>query len=90
MTDVKHLDNHFDLYQNEEKAGLLNYRLKDDNVMEIMHTEVNEQYSGHGLGKKLVQAAVEYALEKGYTILPSCSYANAVIRKTPEFQKALN
>lgn len=55
----------------------------------IEHTEVNETYEGKGLGKLLVQAAVEYAREHKMKIIPLCPYANAVFKRTPEYADVL-
>ncbi len=53
--------------------------------MLIQHTEVRKQLEGQGVGKKLVDAAVQFARKKGYKIIPQCPYANAVFHKTPEY-----
>lgn len=55
----------------------------------IDHTEVNEGNNGKGFGKKMVTAAVEYAREKGITILPLCPFAKSVFDKVPEFRDVL-
>ncbi len=55
----------------------------------IDHTEVNPEYNGKGLGKKLVTAAVEFARAKGITIIPLCPFAKKVFDKTPEFKDVL-
>lgn len=52
----------------------------------IEHTEVNETHEGRGLGKLLVNAAVEYAREKDMKIIPLCPYAHATFEKTPDYK----
>lgn len=89
MAEVKQNENNFEVFEDGKKAGLLNFQKKDDHTIEIIHTEVDEAYGGKGLGKELVKAAVAYAKENNYKIIPSCSYAKKVINETHEFQEVL-
>jgi predicted GNAT family acetyltransferase len=70
------------------KIAVLTYTMSG-NDMVIEHTIVEEALEGQGIGRKLVDAAVLYAREKGYKIIPQCPYAAAVIKKTPEYQDIL-
>jgi predicted GNAT family acetyltransferase len=70
-------------------AGVLTYVYSDADTFIIEHTEVNEAYEGKGLGRKLVDAAVSFAREKGFTIIPLCPYASSVFKKTPEYSDVL-
>ncbi len=49
------------------------------------HTVVSPDYEGKGLGRKLVEAAVNWAREMNYKIVPLCPYANSVFKKTPDY-----
>ena len=44
---------------------------------------------GTGAGKKMVEAAVLYAREKGISIIPLCVFARSVFDKTPEYKDVL-
>jgi predicted GNAT family acetyltransferase len=55
----------------------------------IDHTEVNRGNNGKSFGKKMVVKAVEFAREKGITILPLCPFAKSIFDKTPEFRDVL-
>ena len=52
----------------------------------IDHTGVPEALKGRGVGKKLVEAAVNDARNEGFKIIPLCPFAKAVLAKTPEWQ----
>src|SRR5438067_6321883 len=41
----------------------------------LVHTEVPEAFRGRGLGRRLVQRAVDRAGSTGETIAPRCEYA---------------
>lgn len=94
MTEIKHHNNEkngvFEIYEDGVKAGEMTYTWAETDKFIIDHTEVNEQYGGLGLGKKLVEAAVNFAREKGIKIVPLCSFAKKTIEKTPEFQDVLS
>jgi predicted GNAT family acetyltransferase len=55
----------------------------------IDHTEVSPVLKGQGAGKKLVEAAVNFAREKHIKIVPLCPFAKSVFDKTPEWQDIL-
>jgi uncharacterized protein len=59
------------------------------NKIIIDHTEVNDGHNGKGFGKKMVAKAVEYAREKGITIVPLCPFVKKVFDKTPEYSDVL-
>ena len=55
----------------------------------IDHTEVDELLKGKGDGKQMVSKAVDFAREKGISIIPLCPFAKSVFDKTPEFRDVL-
>lgn len=79
----------FYIKEEEEELALMTYKWRSPDLMIIEHTEVNEKLEGKGIGKQLVDRAVEFAREKGAKILPLCTFAKAVIAKTPEYQDVL-
>lgn len=85
MINVEQNDKTFDLFYDAEKAGFLEYIVKEG-ILEINHTEVSEEFGGKGLGKELVKAAVEFAKKNDLKVIPHCPYAKKMIEKTPEFQ----
>lgn len=56
----------------------------DDNII-IDHTEVSPTYQGQGLGKSMVEKAVEYARQNDLTILPLCSFARTVFNRNTSY-----
>ncbi|MDN5357931.1 MAG: GNAT family N-acetyltransferase [Candidatus Methanomethylophilaceae archaeon] len=70
----------FKVYVDGEEAGYLSYNLESGSF-DIEHTVVDLPFRGCGLGKVLVEAAVQYATEKGVEIRPFCSYARVLLEK---------
>ena len=68
-----------------QRIAVMEYVYAGTDKFIIEHTEVNETHEGKGLGKLLVQAAVEYAREHNMKIIPLCPYANALFKRTPEY-----
>jgi predicted GNAT family acetyltransferase len=74
---------------NGKEAGIMHYTFAGPGKMIIDHTEVDEEYEGKGLGKKLVTAGVEFARENHLKILPLCPFAKKLFDITPAFADVL-
>ena len=68
----------------EGHAAHLEYRL-EGGVFVIVHTEVPEAIGGRGIAGKLVRAAVDFAQAQGLKVDPRCAYAEAWMRRHPEY-----
>lgn len=54
-------------------------------VRDFPHTLVHEEYGGRGIAGKLAGTALDDARQRGLTVIPSCSFVEAFIRKHPEY-----
>lgn len=79
----------FYILEHGKKIAVLEYVFAGLNKFIIDHTEVAINQEGKGLGKILVKAAVDFAKEGNYKILPLCPYAKSVFDKTPEYSEVL-
>ena len=61
----------------------LSYHRHGDRLA-LIHTEVPEELEGHGLGGRLVTAAVDRAAREGLTIVPFCPYARGWLERHPD------
>jgi predicted GNAT family acetyltransferase len=59
------------------------YSLQDDRLI-LVHTEVPQAWSGHGVGGLLVRAALRRARAERLTIVPWCPYARRWLRTHPD------
>lgn len=75
--------------QDGEQAGLMTYVWNADDQFIIEHTEVESAFTGQGVGKKLVMAAVDFARANNYKIIPLCPFAKSVFEKIPDIQDVI-
>ena len=80
---------YFEAVEDEKQAGKMTYTWAGDSKFIIDHTEVNEEFNGKGVGKKLVMAAVEYARANNLKIIPLCPFAKSVFDKVEEIHDVL-
>jgi uncharacterized protein len=68
-----------------ERAGKAEYRIRDDRV-HFTHTEVDDRYSGRGIGSKLARFALDDVRQRGMMIVPHCPFIAAYVRRHAEYQ----
>jgi uncharacterized protein len=73
----------YELYVGDELAGLIAYTRRNGTVT-LLHTEVSSDFEGHGLGGKLVAAALEDLRERGLEMVPVCPFVRSYLRRHPE------
>ncbi len=71
------------------QIGEMTYFWSGNNRFIIDHTEVDEEYQGRGIGKQLIEKAVEFARENNYRIYPVCPFAVSIFNETPAFNDVL-
>ena len=59
------------------------YHVRGDRLV-LVHTEVPVELEGHGIGGRLVTAAVDRAVREGLTLVPLCPFARGWLQRHPE------
>jgi uncharacterized protein len=59
------------------------YRVEDGRLV-LVHTGVPEELEGHGLGGRLVRAALDKAVREQRTLVPLCPFARRWLREHPD------
>ena len=72
-----------------ERHGFLEFTRPDVGLMRIEYVEVSPELRGTGLGRQLVEKAVDFAKHSQLRVVPICSYARAVIARDPILSAAL-
>lgn len=65
----------------------LTYKLMDNGILTLDHTETVPEMEGKGLASKLVKHSVDYAREKNLKIDPLCAYAARQFERHEEYRE---
>ncbi|HWA54124.1 MAG TPA: GNAT family N-acetyltransferase [Solirubrobacterales bacterium] len=65
-------------------AGFLKYRLHHD-LIELVHTEVNDEFEGRGLGSRLIAFALDDARARELEVLPFCPFVNDYVQRHRQY-----
>lgn len=68
----------------------LTYTRTSPQTVVIEHTEVAQSLAGRGVGRLLVEAAVEWARRSGTKFVPVCAYAKTVFERYPGLRDVLS
>ena len=71
------------------QVGEMTYQRPTPERMIIDHTRVFEGFEGRGIARQMVLAAVDFARANNRKIIPVCSYAQAFLTRTDEYQDIL-
>ncbi len=74
----------YEIRANGELAGFLTYRLHSG-LIELVHTEIDEEFEGRGLGSQLISFALNDARERGLAVLPFCPFVNDYIQRHRQY-----
>jgi NAD+ kinase len=78
----------YELLIGGEVAGVLHYRRHGDQI-ELMHTEIEQSFSGRGLASRLASAALEDARGRATPVVPSCPFVIGYLDRHPEYSDLL-
>jgi uncharacterized protein len=76
----------------ETEAGrlaTLTYLRTSPQTVVLEHTEVAKALAGQGVGRRLIEEAVEWARRTGTTLMLECTYAKAVFERDPGLRDVL-
>ena len=79
----------FEAIENKKQAGKITYTWAGQHKIIIDHTEVNPDFKGEGVAKKILNATIDFAKENKLKVIPLCPFAKSIIEKTPEYQEVL-
>jgi uncharacterized protein len=74
----------YEIRADGELAGFVTYRLKAG-LIEFVHTEIDGEFEGHGLGSRLIAFALDDARERNLAVLPFCPFVNDYIQRHRQY-----
>ena len=78
----------FFIEKDGKQVAELTFQLRPDRIV-IEHTGVDEELEGKGIGKKLVDYAVDYARRNKLKVVPLCTFTKAVFKKYKGYEDVL-
>jgi predicted GNAT family acetyltransferase len=87
--DITETKGAFLAFENENKIGEMTYSSAGNDKIIIDHTEVHPDEKGKGIGRVLLDKAVEYARDNNIKIIPLCPYAKSMFDRDVNIRDVL-
>ncbi len=79
-------DNHrFVATVDGSQAGFVVYYLTQGRYL-LVHTEVEEQFQGEGVGSQLVRGTLDHIRDTGHSVVPLCPYVKKWMGRHDDYQ----
>jgi NAD+ kinase len=78
----------YELLLGGEVAGVLHYRRHGEQI-ELMHTEIEQSFSGRGLASRLATAALDDARSRATPVRATCPFVSGFLDRHPEYADLL-
>lgn len=78
-------EHRYEAWLDGELAGYATYRASEQ-VVTIRHTEVPEEFAGHGIGGKLARGTLDDLRARGLRVRPVCPFFAGWIGKHPDYE----
>jgi predicted GNAT family acetyltransferase len=72
-----------------DETAYLTYRELDGRILDLDHTFVPKRFRGSGIASQLTAAALHFARDGGYRVIPSCPFVLGYIARHPEHRDLL-
>ena len=88
MPEIQVADNwdrsRYEIVVDGELAGFSTYKTNED-VITIIHTEIDDAFEGHGLGGRLARGLLDDIRARGQHVIAKCPFVAKYIREHPEY-----
>jgi predicted GNAT family acetyltransferase len=78
----------FEVVSGSQTSKLV-YQMRDEDTIDLVHTEVPEDLAGQGIGSALVTEALTYARDNGLLAIPSCPFVASYVQRHPEWNEVV-
>jgi uncharacterized protein len=74
----------YELLIDDEVRGSIGYRARQ-NTVTLIHTEIDSELEGRGLGSRLVHDTLEDIRARGLRLVPVCPFVRSYLTRHPEY-----
>jgi predicted GNAT family acetyltransferase len=74
----------YEIWADDDLAGITEYH-PYRGTLAFIHTEVDGEFEGKGLGSTLVRGALDEVRSRGESVLPFCPFVRGYIKKHREY-----
>jgi len=78
----------YEIHVDGELAGVAEYRDRGGRRI-FVHTEIDDAFSGRGLGNRLASGALDDARSHGIRVVPRCPFIRSYIERHPQYRDLL-
>ncbi len=78
----------YEIHADGELAGFTKYRERPDRL-DFIHTEIDDEYEGQGLGSQLVGRTLDDVRSRGLAVVATCPFVKSYIERHPEYADLL-
>jgi predicted GNAT family acetyltransferase len=76
----------FEMNLGDGKKAFIQYAVVSDGVVDLIHTEVPEEFEGMGIGSKLVKATFDILQKENLQMIPTCRFVAVYLQRHPAYQ----
>ena len=74
----------YEILAGEELLGIIRY-VKEPGAVVLVHTEIEPEAEGRGVGSRLVAGALADIRSRGLKLVPVCPFVLSYLKRHPEF-----
>ncbi len=75
----------YELHDGDELAALVDYRVRPDGALDLVHTETRPGFERRGLAGEVVGWALDQVRAAGGRVVPTCPFVATYIERHPEY-----
>jgi uncharacterized protein len=75
----------YEAWAGERRAGFVDYS-RDGDTLVVLHTEVNPEFEGQGVGALLARTVLDEARGAGLQVNPQCPFTAGWIARHPDYE----
>jgi hypothetical protein len=77
-------ESRYEIVVGDTVAGFTEYAMHGREI-DLLHTEVDDKFTGQGLASRLIQATLDDARQRDLLVMPYCPFVRKFLGKHPDY-----